>query len=127
MFCPGCGAEFDPGVTMCGECQVELVEEQPDMEPHFQDSVCVFETDDKGEIALAESLLQGADIPYVVQNAMGQNILGLYSRASMMAFIEVKPEHAEAAAELLADLNEGVDSDVLDEVYEDDDEDGETS
>lgn len=122
MFCPSCGAEFDPGVTICGDCHVELIDEKPDMEAHYQDSVCVFESDNSGEIAFAESLLQGAEIPYVVQNAIGQNLVGAMSRESMIATIEVKPEHADAAAELLADLNEGVDSGALDEVYDDDEE-----
>ena len=53
MFCPNCGIEYEPGVTTCAECQVALVAEAPDMEPHFQDTVNVFESDDSGEIALA--------------------------------------------------------------------------
>ncbi len=122
MFCPGCGAEFDPGVTICGECQVALIEEAPDMAPHFQDTVSIFESDDQGEIAMAESLLQGAEIPYVVQNSLGQNILGMSSRSSMIASIDVKPEFAEAATQLLADLNEGVSADDIDEYYDDDEE-----
>ncbi len=76
-----------------------------------------------GEIALAESLLQGAEIPYVVQNATGQTLVGAVARESMFASVEVKPEHADAAAELLADLNEGIPADDIDEYYEDDDDD----
>ncbi len=125
MFCPGCGAEYEPGITECAECHVALVAEAPDMEPHFQDSVNVFESDDPGEIALAESLLQGAEIPYVVQNALGQNVLGIASRDSSIASIDVKPEFLEAAAELLADLNEGIPAEDIDEYYDDDEDDDE--
>lgn len=123
MFCPGCGAEYEPGITECAECHVALVAEAPDMEPHFQDTVNVFESDDPGEIALAESLLQGAEIPYVVQNATGQTLVGAVARESMFASVEVKPEHADAAAELLADLNEGIPADDIDEYYDDDEDD----
>ena len=123
MFCPTCGIEDAPGVTTCAECQVALVADAPDMEPHFQDTVNVFESDDPGEIALAESLLQGAEIPYVVQNALGQSVLGISSRDSSIASIDVKPEFVEAAAELLADLNEGIPADDIDEYYEDDEDD----
>ncbi|MBM3290003.1 MAG: DUF2007 domain-containing protein [Candidatus Hydrogenedentes bacterium] len=118
MFCPGCGAEYDPGVTICAECQVELVEEEPDLEPHFQDTVCVFESTDQSQIALAESLLQGAEIPYVVQNAQSQGLLGALVRDSMFARIEVKPELADMATELLADLEEGIPSADIDEYYD---------
>ncbi|MCC6794714.1 MAG: DUF2007 domain-containing protein [Candidatus Hydrogenedentes bacterium] len=123
MFCPGCGAEYEPGITECAECHVALVAEAPDNEPHFQDTVNVFESDDPGEIALAESLLQGAEIPYVVQNATGQTLVGAVARESMFASVEVKPEHADAASELLADLNEGIPAEDIDEYYDDDDDD----
>lgn len=122
MFCPGCGAEYDPGVTICGECGVALVEEAPDDEPHYQETVRVFETVDPNEIAVAESLLQGAEIPYVVQNALGQGILGPASRESSFAYIEVKPEFVDAASELLADLIEGVPAEDTDE-YDDEEND----
>lgn len=29
MFCPNCGAEFEPGFTECNECQVSLVDQPP--------------------------------------------------------------------------------------------------
>ena len=122
MFCPGCGAEYDPGVTVCGECQVALVEEAPDFEPHFQNTVCVFESPNQSEIAMAESLLQGAEIPYVVQNEQSQGLIGAIVRESIFARIEVKPEFVDAASELLADLNEGVSGDDIDEFYDDEDD-----
>ena len=118
MFCPNCGAEYKPGVTACGDCQVALVAQAPDNTPRFQDTVRVYESDDQGEIAIAESLLRAAEIPYVVQNALGQSVLGASSRASMIAGIEVRPEVAEAAAKLLADLNEGVAADDIDAFYD---------
>jgi len=118
MFCPGCGAEYDPGVTICGECQVALIADAPDLGPHFQDMVCVLESNDQTEIAMAESLLQGAEIPYAVQHGEAQSVFGVLD-----ASIEVRPEFAEAAAELLADLNEGVSPDDLDALYEEEDED----
>lgn len=121
MFCPGCGAEYNPGVTICGECGVALVEEAPDNEPHYQETVRVFETVDPNEIAIAESLLQGAEIPYVVQNALGQGILGPASRESRFAYIEVQPEFVEAASELLTDLNEGASAGDMDEYEEEED------
>ncbi len=124
MFCPSCGAEYESGVEICGECKVALVSEEPDDELGFQETVKIFETTDAGEIALAESILQGAEIPYVVQNPLGQNILGGAVRDSAFASIEVAPEHAEDAAGLLDQLDDPIPEEAMEE-YEDDDEDEE--
>lgn len=121
MFCPGCGAEFEPGVVTCPECGVELVEERPaDFEPQFQETVKVFESADPGQIAVAESVLQGAEIPYVVQNAASQTTLNALTRDTVVAYIEVEPEYADEAIDLLADLSEPIDEEDLEEYAEED-------
>ncbi len=33
MYCPNCGAEYVPGVTICEDCEVRLVEELPEGVP----------------------------------------------------------------------------------------------
>lgn len=110
MFCPGCGAEFDPGVETCADCGVALVAELPDdFDPKYQELVTVFDAFNANELAVAESLLQGAEIPYFVQNTASQSVFGVASGTVGRSRIEVKPEFAEAALDLLADLEEGAD------------------
>ncbi|MDZ4858699.1 MAG: DUF2007 domain-containing protein [Candidatus Hydrogenedentes bacterium] len=119
MYCPDCGTEFEDGVEECPECKVALVAEEPDdLEPVYQETVKVFESNDAAEIAVAESILQGAEIPYVIQNAVGQNLLGGMTRESAFAAVEVPPEFAEDAAGLLDALDDPIDEAVI-EQYED--------
>ena len=119
MFCPNCGTEFEQGVVECPECNVALVAERPaDLDPSYQETVKVFESNDSAEIAVAESVLQGAEIPYVIQNAVSQNVLGVITRESSFATVEVPPEYAKDAAELLDALDDPIDEATLEEYEE---------
>ncbi len=126
MYCPECGGEYRDGFTQCADCEVALVptppptdaeaEEQPDVE-----LVSVLETGDPAEIALAESLLLEAGIPYSKQGDRVQDLFGIgrmgagFNVLTGPARLLVPVEHAEAASEMLRDLAapEPLEADVL--------------
>lgn len=108
MFCPKCGDEYQQGFTRCADCEVDLVEKLPDVEqpPPFE-TVTVLETGDQSLIMVAESILQGAGIPFVARNERLQNLFGWgtigtgYSVAMGPIRLQVRKEDAETAKELL--------------------------
>lgn len=74
MYCPSCHAEYAPGFTRCSDCDVELVEALPAAEPARRettdDLVTVFSSHDPGLAAIAQSLLESADIRCSVRGAL---------------------------------------------------------
>lgn len=74
MYCPKCHVEYVPGFTRCADCDVELVEVLPAAKSARRDStddlVTVFTSHDPGLVAIAESLLQSADIRFSVRGAL---------------------------------------------------------
>ena len=72
--------------------------------------VAVFDTSDPALLPLIRSLLQGADIPFLVQGEEAMSmlpvgeLLGPFAQRGLAARYIVKKEDAEAASELLADL-----------------------
>ena len=113
MYCPECEGEFREGIRTCPDCEVELVEElvEPPHDPRALESV--FETPDPALLPVARSLLEGADIRFLVK---GEEMLGLFPGAAgglavdpeaRAAQILVAPDVAEEARALLAELEEG--------------------
>ncbi len=80
------------------------------MDDQSQDLVTVFDTSDPALLPVIKSLLQGAGIPFLVQGEEAMSMLpvgeivGPFTKRGLAARVMVKPEDAEAAAELLADL-----------------------
>ena len=111
MFCPECGGEYREGFTHCADCDVDLVESLPTLE-EMPDTglVTVLETDDPAELALAESLLQEAGIPFVkrgdyLHNQFVFGALGLgFNDVAGAVVIQVTEEHAEAADQALEEI-----------------------
>jgi hypothetical protein len=74
------------------------------------DLVTVYDTSDPALVPVIKSLLQGADIPFLVQGDEAVAMLpvgeisGPFSRSGLAARFMVRSEDAEAAAELLAEL-----------------------
>lgn len=102
VFCPQCGAEYREGVSQCRECDVALVPALPTGEaPEWVDFVVVLVTRDHSELAFAKSLLEGAGIPFFARNDGVESLI-----AAGPVEIQVRPEHAAEARELLRDLNE---------------------
>jgi hypothetical protein len=90
MFCPECGEEYRPGFDMCADCGVPLVAERPEPGPekdrHNIELSTVLETSDAGLIAVAKSLLETAEIPFVVR---GENIQDLFGAGRFPGNINV--------------------------------------
>ena len=108
MFCPKCRDEYRAGFTRCADCDVDLVEELPEVEeaPPLE-MVTVLETGDQSLIAVAKSVLEGAGIPSIARNERLQNIFGWgtigtgYNAAIGPIRLQVLKEDAETAKELL--------------------------
>ncbi len=110
MFCPQCGEEFPWNVMVCPACDVDTVDRLPGPEPTPDVGlVRILATGDAAVIAVATSLLEGAEIDYFVRGDGLQDLFGLgritgYSFAMGPAEFWVREDDAERARELLADL-----------------------
>ena len=68
MFCPECRVEYREGFTECSDCRVPLVRELPPVpKKEFIEFVTVL-SGDPAVIAMGKSILEAADIRYLVQN-----------------------------------------------------------
>lgn len=114
MYCPECGSEYREGFTACVDCEVPLTEAPPPAEEVHPDLqfVTVFEGSDPAALALAESLLLEENIPYFKKSEQVQD---LFAMGRLVSFnpvvgpivIQVPEEHAEAALEMLGELQHG--------------------
>ena len=102
MYCPQCHAEYVPGVTRCDDCDVGLVEVLPAAERARRAStealVTVFSTHDPGLAAVAESLLQSADVRFSVRGML------LPYPGAFPVDLQVLAGDADEARRILADL-----------------------
>ena len=132
MFCPKCGAEYRPGFTRCFDCELDLVDEPPqrhkkrEKQPREEsslrqpvalvDAVPVYRSGHPGRVALAQSILQSAGVPFVVLNEATQDFVGLgrfpagFNIALGPIEILVSRPDAEDARLLLEDLEAGADT-----------------
>lgn len=118
MFCPRCGSEYREGFTVCKDCDVALVAgssaapdspgpERPDVE-----LVLVYETADAALIPVVKSLLDDAEIQYMVKGESVQDFFGLGRFPAGRSYVVgpvgffVREDEAEAARALLAALVE---------------------
>lgn len=117
MRCPECGGEFRPGITVCPDCEVELrpVSSFPPegwVPPPAYALVPVLETGNPALVAVAESLLTGSGIEYektaeALQDLFAWGRLGMgFNPVVGPIVLYVHNEDAEAARELLADLED---------------------
>lgn len=110
MYCPECGGEYREGFFECADCGVPLVDHLPEPEEHPPlELVNVLETGDLPLLAVAESLLLDAGIPYLKRGDFLQNLFapGLGTSADLVVgpvAIQVARENAEAAREILAEI-----------------------
>ena len=81
MFCPKCGEEYRAGFDLCADCGVQLVADPPGPEPEKDPDTIelstVLETSDASLIAIAKSLLEGAEIPFTVRGEYIQDLFGV--------------------------------------------------
>jgi hypothetical protein len=116
MICPKCKAEYREGYTVCAECQVPLVEQLSEAdtegpEPGLQ-PVTIMETADPAYLLAVQSVLEEAGIEYFPRGELVQDPFGGGSMAPVFdtvagpVEIQVRPEDAETARALIANLNE---------------------
>ena len=124
MYCPECRSEYREGYSRCADCEVDLVEILPPLEPIPDlNLVTVLEVGDPSLLAVAESLLREQGIPYAKSNEQLQDLFALgrlgagFNPITGPILLQVPEEHAEAALEILEDLESGEseDSEVLEE------------
>ena len=104
MFCPQCRSEYRPGFTHCNDCDVDLVWELPREEHADPTLVKAFVTGDPSLLAVAESVLNGSDIPCVIRNRYVHPALGGEAFTKAPAEVWVREDDAADARQLLADL-----------------------
>jgi Putative prokaryotic signal transducing protein len=115
MICPKCQAEYVAGFTQCSDCLVPLVDglRRPaggsQADPGvgagpLPDPVCVFRGSDPGHIALAQSLLRSAAIPFCTLNEMVNQITGSLFAGFAPVEIHVSACDADDARLVLAEV-----------------------
>ena len=108
MFCPQCRNEYQPGVTRCDACGVDLVpqlEPLPEDRAEWLDLVTVLETGEPLRLKVVRSLLEAEQIPCVVDGESARTALGLIGGEGGLGpwRLQVPAELADAARELIAD------------------------
>jgi hypothetical protein len=129
VICPKCHAEYVYGIAFCYDCGVDLVDAlppEPQSEPERRWSegslpqgantgtfslVTVYATPDPGLLAIAETMLDSAGIPHLVegwvqQGSVGDWMPGIYA-VLQPSLVRVAPQDADDAREVLADLIRG--------------------
>ena len=113
MYCPKCGAEYVAGFSRCSDCDLPLVEAEPHrpLAPHeHRELVTVFASGDSGLMAIAKSLLRSADVPFLVQGELVQDLFGIgrvvggFNPITGPMRLRVRADDAADARLLLADL-----------------------
>jgi hypothetical protein len=114
MYCPECGSEYREGFVQCGDCEVPLVDAPPKETEHPDlRFVTILETGDPGEIALAESILLEAEIPYFKKGDQIQDLFAMgrlpfgFNPVTGPVEIQVAEENVTAAYDALEELNSG--------------------
>jgi len=116
LHCPSCGGEFRPVVTECPDCEVELVPgpAEPDdaVPPPAYALVPVLETGNPALIAVAESLLTNAGIPFEKRGDRLQDLFGWgrigtgFNVVIGPVVLHVHADDDERARELLENLED---------------------
>jgi hypothetical protein len=126
MICPNCKAEYREGYTVCADCEVPLVEKLPEdeqPEPEIE-LVTVFDTGEPADVIVAKSLLEAEGIEYFAKGEGVQDLIGAgrigsgFNTMVGQVEIQVRPEDAERAHQLLARLDEGEGEEVTDDEEE---------
>ncbi len=114
MFCPQCRSEYRAEFTRCESCDMALVAALPPAagDPSHRDLVTAFETGDPGLLAMAHSILDESQIPYLTQGEGIQDLFGLgrlgtgFSILTGPVHIQVERERESEVRALLAGLGE---------------------
>jgi hypothetical protein len=119
MHCSRCGVEYRDGFHTCSDCGIALTPGEPPADPRIEEvhregvMACVYESGDAAIIPLVKSLLDEAEIGYMVkgesiQDLFGGGRIGGYSFAMGPVQFFVREDEADAAREILARLDDAV-------------------
>lgn len=123
MFCPKCRTEYREGFTKCSDCGVDLVAERPPEEQlDYEDWVTVLSTNDRNEVLVAQSALEGAGIPCWANGGELNDLL-----AAGPVEIQVPEEFFDEAIEALSEHFDLSEEELLPDDEESEEEEGEES
>jgi hypothetical protein len=125
MICPECKAEYRAGITRCADCGAALVAVLPVEAHEAPELVPVYELHDPADLLAVESALDGAGIPFEVddESAVPGASLGALDPVGRVAVVMVPRARAEEARVLLGENGDDEDEDDEEEWDEDDEED----
>ena len=105
MICPKCEYEYHEGITVCPDCNTELVsnEEYEGNLIHPKDWVIVYSCGDDIEADMLKSNLEGANIEVLILNQNDHNfpVVGDLSIVKLL----VKKNDAKDAVAIIDDIN----------------------
>ena len=115
MICPNCGSEYREGFARCSDCDVDLIEPQPEA-PAESDVplVKVFESGNAALIPLIESVFSDAGIDFMTKGESIQDLFGAGRLGTNLNFVigpvefYVTEQDAEEARRIVADLAQPV-------------------
>jgi hypothetical protein len=105
MICPNCEAEYEEGITICADCEIELISKE-DFElnlVHHEDWITIYSTDVIYEAEMIKANLTGADIDAVILSQKDKN----FPSSGDLSIIKilVKKEDADDAKQIISDIN----------------------
>jgi hypothetical protein len=114
MFCPECRTEYVPGVSQCVDCEATLVPVLDEASDPDMQLVCVFESSDPGLVAVVESVLDDAEIDFMMKNQIMQDLLAGgrlagFNQAIGPVQFWVRPEDEASARGVLTPLRDDAD------------------
>jgi hypothetical protein len=113
MFCPQCRFEYAADKKACPDCGAPLVASltTPD-DPEYVELITVYRTNHNPDLLVAQSLLESAGIEFSASGAVyGGGELGISMVAGQVQ-LQVHPDDAEEALEILAGMESENDEDA---------------
>ena len=112
MHCPRCKTDYEPGVTRCPDCELDLAEGAAPSgtdEPKWVELVTVLETGDPSLLMVTKSLLDAEGVPSFVEGVgvyegLGAGRIAEDDLPMGPGKLRVRPENADAARALLANM-----------------------
>lgn len=106
MFCPKCKSEYIDGFTSCSDCDIELVEELPEVKkplktkPEFIEYELLLSTHNVRDVTIIKSILESEHIIYHIQGEYSMN----YGTGVVPTRVLVKKDQLKKANEILRDI-----------------------